>query len=106
MRADTRGRNNWLRRRIGGNRDGTGRFLDRHWFVWIGNHWRIAGRNRRIRQCVYVQGILRPQRPHRILCRTASKIKQAASRFKRMVDRIKVEVALHLGDLDCILAPQ
>jgi hypothetical protein len=39
-----------LRGRIGGNRNGTWRLLDRHWFVRIGNHWRIAGGNRRIRQ--------------------------------------------------------
>ena len=63
-----------------GIRDGTGRLLDRRWFVRIGNHWRIAGGNRRIRQRVYVQKYYDRNG------RTASCAVRLARSSKRLVD--------------------
>jgi hypothetical protein len=83
MRAGS-GPQQWLRRRIGGNRDGTRRLLDRRRFVRIGDHWRIAGRNRRIRQRIYVY--IYVQRYYDRNGRTASCAVRPARSSRRLVD--------------------
>jgi len=45
---------------------------------------------------------LRPQRPHRVMGRAAGQVQQTAGRLECMVNRIEIEVALHLGKFNHI----